>query len=117
MPFLDLFKTGESVRPCGCRLNTCSLSAIIISRFQLDLRRNAQPNTGLPTISIVSFRAASQRVHDAIMEEFGGSLGDDSVEAEATRDEIVTPDPDISSGTTEDDIELEEVLSGHRVLK
>ena len=36
------------------------------------------------------------------MEEFGGSLGDDSVEAEATRDEIVTPDPDISSGTRDD---------------
>ena len=33
-------------------------------------------------------------MHDAIMAEFGGSLSDDSVEAEAVGDEIVTANPD-----------------------
>ena len=43
------------------------------------------------------------------MAEFGGSLVDDSVEAEAARDDIVTLDPNMSAGTTGDGIELEEV--------
>ena len=43
------------------------------------------------------------------MGEFGGSLVDECVEAEAMGD--VTPDPDMSSGTTGDVIELEEFQS------
>ena len=43
--------------------------------------------------------------------EFGGSLVDDSVAAEAAGDEIVTPGPDMSSGTMGDEIELEEFQS------
>ena len=64
---------------------------------------------GLATISIGSFRAASQRMHDVVMGEFGSSLVDEHVEAEAMGD--VTPDPDMSSGTTGDVIELEEFQS------
>ena len=77
-------------------LNICSLSAIIICRFHLDLQRNTLPNPntsqGLPTISLGSFRAASQRVHDEVMAEFGCSL---AVEAEAAEDEVVTLDLDV----------------------
>ena len=43
------------------------------------------------------------------MAEFGGSLVDDSIEAEAARDDVMTSDPDMSAGTTGDGIELEEV--------
>ena len=46
-------------------------------------------------------------MHDAVMAEFGGSLVDESVEAEAVGGGVVTLDPDISSGTTGDEIELE----------
>ena len=47
------------------------------------------------------------------MAELGGSLMDESVEAEAARDDIVTPDPDVSSGTTrtDDGIEQDEFQS------
>ena len=55
-------------------------------------------------MSIGSFRVASQRMHNAVMAEFGGSLVDDNVEAEAAGD--VTPAPDVSSGTTQEVIEL-----------
>ena len=100
---------------CRRLLNTCSISTIIICRFHLNLQRNAHPDSntsqGLPTISLGSFRAASQRIHDAVMAEFGGSLVVDSVEAEAAGDDIVTPDPDMPSGMTEDGIELEEFQS------
>ena len=40
--------------------------------------------------------------------ESGGSLADESVEAEAVGGEIVTPDPNVSSGMMGDEIELEE---------
>ena len=46
-------------------------------------------------------------MHDAVMAEFGGSLVDDSVEAEAVADDIVTPGPDMLSGMMGDEIELE----------
>jgi hypothetical protein len=57
-------------------LNVRSLSAIIICRFHLDLQRqNAHPNSNanwsLPTLSIGSFHAASRRMHEAVMAEFG----------------------------------------------
>ena len=58
---------------------------------------------GLPTISLRSFRAASQRMHDAVMAEFGGSLVDGN--AEASKEEV---DPGVPEGVTEDGIELEE---------
>ena len=45
------------------------------------------------------------------MPEFEGSLVDERGEAEAVRDDIVAPDPDISPGTTRDEIELEEFPS------
>ena len=50
-------------------------------------------------------------MHDAVMAEFGGSFVDVGVEAEAARGDIVSLDPDMSSGTTGDEIELEEFQS------
>ena len=47
-------------------------------------------------------------MHDAVITEFGGSLVDGNAEAEAAGDDIVTSDPDMSSGTMVDEIELEE---------
>ena len=44
-------------------------------------------------------------MHDAVMAEFGVSLVNESVEAEAVANEIVTPDPDMSSGTAGDEPE------------
>ena len=91
-----------------------SLSTIIICCFHLDLQRNAQLNTntntlqGLPTISLGSFRAASQRVHDTVMAEFGGSLVEESVEAGVSRGEV---EPAVAAGMTEDEVELEECQS------
>ena len=42
------------------------------------------------------------------MAEFGRSLVDERVEAEAARDGVLTPDPDKPLGTTGEAIELEE---------
>ena len=50
-------------------------------------------------------------MHDAVMAEFGGSLVGDNVEAEAAGDDVVAPDPDISSGTMRNEVMLEEVQS------
>ena len=49
-------------------------------------------------------------MHDEVMAEFGGSLVDEGVEAEAAGDEIVTLAPDMlsSSGTTGDESELDQ---------
>ena len=75
----------------------------------MNAHSNSNASRDLPTISIGSFRAASQRIHDAVMAEFGGSLVDESVEAEAAGDVIdMTLDPYMSSGTTVDEIEMEE---------
>ena len=46
-----------------------------------------------------------------VMEEFGGSLVDKSVEAEAVGDVIVTLDPGMLSGMTGEAIELGEFQS------
>ena len=46
-------------------------------------------------------------MHDGVMAEFGGSLADESVEAEAAVNEIMTPLPDMLSGTMGGEIELE----------
>ena len=71
---------------------------------------NTHPNTNssqaLPTISVGSFWAASQSMHDAVMAEFGGSLVDERVEAETAGNAT-----NMSSGTTGDAIELEEFWS------
>ena len=61
---------------------------------------------GLPTISIGSFRAGSQRTHDAVMAEFGGSLVDGNAEAEVSMEEM---EPGVPAGMTEDGIELEKL--------
>ena len=69
---------------------------------------NAHPNSNtsqdLPTSSIGSFRAASQRMHNAVMAEFGSSLVDGN-EAEASMEE---GDPGVPAGTTENGIDVEE---------
>lgn len=42
------------------------------------------------------------------MDEFGDWHAEENVAAEATQDEVLAPDLYMSSGTTEDEIELEE---------
>ena len=64
---------------------------------------NSNTSQGLPTISLGSFRAASQRMHNAVMGEFGGSLVDGNAEASTEEVEAGVP-----AGMIEDGIELEE---------
>jgi hypothetical protein len=90
-----------------------SLSAIIICRNHLDLqRRNWYPNTntsqGLPTITIGSFHAAVQRMHHAVMAEFGDP-NDVSVEAETSQEVVVHADPDVPAAIAEDDVRHREL--------
>jgi hypothetical protein len=104
------------IRQCRRRLNLCSLSSIIICRFHLDLqRRNAHPNTNtspdLPTISIGSFHAATQRIHDAVMAEFGDSNADLPVGTEEPSELVEAADGAIVEGTTDNDIALVEIQS------
>ena len=47
-------------------------------------------------------------MRDAVTAESGGSPVDRNAEAEAVGDGIVTPDPDMSSGTAGNEIELAE---------
>jgi hypothetical protein len=81
------------------QLNIRSLSTIIICRFHLDLQRqNAHPNSNatwsLPTLSIGSFHAASRRMHEAVMAEFGDPPA--TVENEISLDEF----PSRTEGTS-----------------
>ena len=95
----------------SCQLNICSLSTIIICRFHLDLQqRNARLlslNTStladLPTISVGTFHAATQRLHLTLMEEFGDSQI--AKGTEAAQEAVATPD------LVPYDIELEEIRS------
>ena len=75
-------------------------------------RRNAHQNSNvsrdLSTISIGSFRAASERIHDAVMAEFGDSVVNGNAEAEASREGA---EPRMTAGMSEDGIEQEEFQS------
>ena len=62
----------------------------------------------LSETSVGIFRAASQRIHDAFMSEFGGSLVDEGIEAEDSKEEA---EHGIPAGITEDGIELEDSQS------
>jgi hypothetical protein len=83
------------------------LSAIIGCRFHLDLhRRNAHPNTNtsqdIPTLSLGSFHAATQSLHDAVMAEFGNShTGDGDV----LREVVVPADLEMPAAAMGDNIE------------
>jgi hypothetical protein len=95
--FLDLFKPGEPESSSVADVvyqNMRNLSTIIICRFHLDLQRqHAHPSTktswGLPTMSIGSFRMATQRVHDAVMAEFGDLQADAAYDMETSQDMVV----------------------------
>ena len=77
----------------------------------MNAHRNSNISQNLSTISIGSFRVASQSMHNAVMGEFGGSLVDDNVVAASEAAGGVTPAPYVSSGTTQEVIELEEFQS------
>ena len=75
--------------PCSSANNTHSLSAIIICRFQLALKERNERNDNIsPQLSLKSsFHVVAQRIHNAIVEEFGDlyltrSLGTGTVEEE-----------------------------------
>jgi hypothetical protein len=99
----------------------CSLSAILICRFHLDLiRRNTHSNThtslGLSAVSVGSFHAATQRVHDAVMAEFGDLNTDVLVDAEILEGEVIPADPGMPS-TSDNEITMVEVLSQPQVVE
>ena len=84
----------------SCQLNICSLSTIIICRFHLDLQQrnallnsNTNPSADLPTISVGTFHAATQRLHLNLMEEFGDVQT--AKGTEVVQEAVATPDPDM----------------------
>ena len=69
----------------------------------MNAHHHSNTSQGLPTISLRSFQAASQMIHNAVMAEFGGSLVDGN--PEASTEEV---EPGVPAGMTEDGFELEE---------
>ena len=93
------------------QLNDHSLSTTLICRFHLDLQRtHAHPNSSVPSISLGSFRAAVQSLHDAVVAEFGDPIpGKGHSGSESPNDDVAIPD--IPETTTEEEIELGELRS------
>jgi hypothetical protein len=92
---------------------TCSLSVIIICRCHLALQeRVAHPNgtTHSDHHPVTSFRAATRKIHNSLMEEFG----DPSVDETGISGAIEPHGEDGSSSNpiSESAIELEEVSRG-----
>ena len=88
--------------------NTYSLSTIIICRFHLALQeRHRHPNgsSSSPSLPGSSFRAAAQKAHNAIMEEFGDSYMSRSLGKEVSEAVGAQQDPRIA---TEEGVELVE---------
>ena len=98
------FRTGWCLTknwPRSSANNTHSLSAIIICRFQLALKeRNEHNNVTSPHLSLKSsFHAVVQRVHNAVVEEFGDlyltrSLSTGTVEEEMEDQNATRPATD-----------------------
>jgi hypothetical protein len=63
-------------------------------------------------MSLGSFRAPTQRLHHAVMSEFGNSHADESAGAEPSREAVVSTDADMPAGMTKNDIALIEIQSG-----
>lgn len=87
-----------------------SLSSILICRFHLMLqKRNAHPNintTGsLPLSSIGGFHTAAQKMHDAVVDEFGDSNTLECFETETPEEGIMFRD----DSTTGDGVRLMEL--------
>jgi hypothetical protein len=78
-------------------------------------RRNAHPNNNtswtLLAISIDSFHAAPQRMHDAVMAEFSDLHTDVPVESKTSPESRAPMDPDIPAVATEDNIASVGILS------
>ena len=88
--------------------NAYSLSVIIICRFHLILQeRHRHPNgtSSSPSLPGSSFRAAAQRAHNAVVEEFGDSDMSRSVSAKVSEAVETQEDPQI---TPAGGIELDE---------
>ena len=92
------------------QLNEHSISVILICRFHLDLQRtHAHPNSSdsrsVPSISLGSFRATVQSLHDAVVAEFGDPIPSrDRPGSEWPNDDVVIPD--IPEATSNEEIEL-----------
>jgi hypothetical protein len=92
---------------------TCSLSVIIICRCQLALQeRVAHPNgtTHSEHHPVTSFRAATRKIHNSLMEEFGDPSVDETGISEAI--EPHGKDGSSSNPISESAIELEEISRG-----
>ena len=88
--------------------NLYSLSVIIICRFHLALlERHRHPNgsSSSPSLLGLNFRTVTQRVHNAVVEEFGDSYLSRSLGPEASEGEETQQDPQV---TKEEGIELDE---------
>ena len=94
--------------------NEHSLSVVLICRFHLDLQRtHAHPNSSssrnIPSISLGSFRAAVQSIHDAVLAEFGDPIPERVQSGSDSPNEAEIPY--IPEATTNEEIELTEVRS------
>ena len=92
-----------------------SLSIILICRFHLDLQMiHAHPNYsdsgGIPSISLESFRAATQSLHDTVLAVFGDPIPKRDLPASEspTGDDVI---PDIPEAITDEETELGELRS------
>lgn len=93
-------------------LNERSLSAVLICRFHLDLQRRIDhPSTGTLSqseLSLGSFRATRQKLHNAVVAEFGDTNANTHVELELSLGETVFPEIP-ASRSLGDDIGLAEI--------
>jgi hypothetical protein len=62
-------------------------------------------------MSIGSFRVATQRMHDAVMEEFGDLQADVPYDSETSQDTVVPEDRDMPAAGEENDIAAVEIPS------
>jgi len=87
----------------------CSISVILVCQFHLELhKRNSHPN-GTPFDAPPpsgSFKAATQQVHGAIIEEFGDLNFNESLGGELSQGGIGLQD--VESHHTEEHIDLQE---------
>ena len=106
-----LYKTGRSPHFLNdvsfIWLMACSLSAIVICRFHLELqmrhagwRSRTTSDCNLTTLPIADFHSTTQRMHNAVVAEFGDGNSD--------HDEILEEEepPDTPAGTTGDDNDI-----------
>ncbi|KAF8579755.1 hypothetical protein K439DRAFT_1620295 [Ramaria rubella] len=85
-----------------------SLSVILICRFHLDLQqRNEHPNGSITSHSLPlgSFHAVTERIHRAVVDEFGDLSFNESFGTEASQEDIELQDMQSPSAAAEIDLQ------------